>query len=112
LNPAERDRMHNMTNDYLGQSLHDRATRGLPLTSEEQAQLQQWYRRQDGEEADILAQAPAPEDLAKLRQQVDTAVAQLLGATQRVQKLVGENDTLKQVIITLQRQLTKTTQPA
>jgi hypothetical protein len=101
-----------MTNDILSQNLHDRATRGLPLSSEEQSRLQQWYAQQDHEEAAVLAQAPAREDLVKLRQQVDTAVTQLLEVTQRVQRLAGENDALKLDIISLQRQLTKTAQPA
>lgn len=32
-----------MISDELGQKLHDRATRGEPLTAEEQEQLRRWY---------------------------------------------------------------------
>ena len=42
--------------DDLGKALHDRATRGLPLSGEERAQLQRWYDEQDAEEAAMLGQ--------------------------------------------------------
>ncbi|OQX00772.1 MAG: hypothetical protein BWK73_47700 [Thiothrix lacustris] len=42
--------------DDLGKSLHDRATRGYPLSDEEGAQLQCWYDEQDAEEAAMLGQ--------------------------------------------------------
>lgn len=32
-----------MISDDLGKALHDKATRGLPLSDGEQAQLQVWY---------------------------------------------------------------------
>jgi hypothetical protein len=42
--------------DDLGKSLHDRATRGYPLSDEERTQLQRWYDEQDAEEAAMLGQ--------------------------------------------------------
>ncbi|GEM_PF-1984546 len=42
--------------DDLGKALHDRATRCLPLSDEERAQLQRWYDEQDAEEAAMLGQ--------------------------------------------------------
>lgn len=36
------------------QELHDRATRGLPLTDTEQVQLDEWYAQQDAAENRLL----------------------------------------------------------
>jgi hypothetical protein len=44
-----------MIDDTLGQDLHDRATRGKPLTDQEQRQLEEWYARKDREEAEMFA---------------------------------------------------------
>ncbi len=43
-----------MVSDNVGQRLHDRATRGESLSSEEQAQLNEWYAEQDRAEAKML----------------------------------------------------------
>ena len=48
-----------MISDELGVKLHDQATRGLPLSVEEQAQLQAWYDEKDREEAAMLRLTPA-----------------------------------------------------
>lgn len=39
----------------VGERLHDRATRGVELTAEEQAQLNEWYAQRDRLEADANA---------------------------------------------------------
>lgn len=44
-----------MNTDDLAQQLHARATRGEMLSADEQVQLDQWYVRQDQEEAALLA---------------------------------------------------------
>jgi hypothetical protein len=101
-----------MLNDEQGRELHDRATRGMPLSAQEQAQLEQWYAQQDQCETDTLTRAAPPSDLVRLRREIDGALAQLQGVTQRVQVLAGQNEALKQEIATLQRQLKKNAQPA
>ncbi len=101
-----------MVSDQTGRELHDRATRGMPLSAEDQAQLELWYAQQDQGESDTLTRAAPPGDLVKLRNDVDGALAQLQGVTHRVKALAGENETLKQEIATLQRQLQKNAQPA
>jgi hypothetical protein len=101
-----------MVSDELGRELHDRATRGIPLSAHEQSALQEWYAHYDQCETATLAQAAPRGDLVKLRQDVDAALAQLQGVTHRVQVLAGENETLKQEIVTLQRQLKRNPQPA
>lgn len=45
-----------MVSNDLGKTLHDRASRSLPLSDEERAQLQRWYDEQDAEEAAMLGQ--------------------------------------------------------
>src|SRR5262245_1451704 len=103
-----------MTTDQLGQQLHDKATRGEPLSAEEQAQLEQWYARHDQEESAALAGALPPQNLTALRARVDAAVAQLLIVTQRIQSLTAENENIRREVAALQRQLTQkpATQPA
>jgi hypothetical protein len=101
-----------MVSDETGRQLHDRATLGMPLPPEDEAQLQQWYVQQDQRESDTLARAAPPGDLVKLREDVNGALVQLQSVTNRVQVMVGENETLKQEIATLQWQLKKNAQPA
>ena len=101
-----------MVSDELGRELHDRATRGMPLSAAEQAALQEWCALHDQRETATLAQAAPWGDLVKLRQDVDVALVQLQGVTHRVRVLAGENETLKQEIATLQRQLKRNPQPA
>jgi hypothetical protein len=103
-----------MSIDKVGQRLHDRATRGELLTAEEQAQLDQWYARQDGEEATTLARKPSAQSIHGLQAQIDAAVTQLLDVAQRVQIQTVENEKVRREVAELQRLLAQrpTTQPA
>jgi hypothetical protein len=56
-----------MTPDELGMRLHDRATRGLPLSPEEERQIQDWYDKNDREDAAMLGVASEVETLAEIR---------------------------------------------
>ena len=96
-----------MSTDELVKQLHDKATRGIALSTIEQAQLDAWYARQDQEETSLLTQASPPQTLVALHTQVDTAVAQLRAVTQRLQELAIHNDTLRRDIAVLQQQLTR-----
>jgi hypothetical protein len=81
------------------------------LSPAEQTQLAAWYAQQDQEEEALLARvAPSP-PLVVLQTQVDSAVAQLLATTQRIQDLVAHNDSLRRDIATLQQQLTQSSSP-
>ena len=100
-----------MDADELAKQLHDKATRGGVLSSDEQAQLDAWYARQDTAENAMLAPASPPETLVALQAHVDTAVAQLLTATQRVRDLTLQNDALRLDITVLQRQLPQVSAP-
>jgi putative SOS response-associated peptidase YedK len=94
-----------MSTAELVKQLHDKATRGIALSAIEQAQLDAWYAQQDQEESALLAQASPPQALVVLQTQVDTAVAQLLTVTQRLQELVTRNEALRRDNAALQQQL-------
>jgi hypothetical protein len=94
-----------MSLDELAKQLHDKATRGLALSAEEQAQLEEWYTEQDQQERAVLGPMGSSQRLAALHTQVETALAQLLTVTQRIQELTVHNETLRREIAVLQRQL-------
>lgn len=85
--------------------LHDKATRGLQLSTEEHAQLDAWYTEQDQQERTALATADASQRLAMLQTNISTVLAQILSATQRIQELSIQNQALRQEITALQHQL-------
>jgi hypothetical protein len=62
-----------MVPDDVGQKLHDRATRGEALTTEDQELLRQWYARHEQEEMAQLNAAPLPSRLADLQARVQQA---------------------------------------
>lgn len=95
-----------MITDDLGKSLHYKAARGEVLSDAEQAQLEQWYARQDLQESTMLELAAPTETLTKLREQVDGALAELLAVTQSIQVLAAENEVLRNELVVLRRQLT------
>jgi len=103
-----------MSTDDLAQELHDKATRGVVLSADEQARLNAWYAEQDKEESARLARSVSPHPPAPLQAQVDDVLAQLLTATQRVQEIAAQNDALRREIALLERQLAETpmAQPA
>jgi hypothetical protein len=91
--------------DEFGMQLHDRYTRGETLTAEEQAQLEAWYREQDAAEAQQLNQAVMASGISELHTQVETALAHLAVAIQRVQQITAENEGLREENSTLRQQL-------
>ena len=94
-----------MSLDELAKQLHDKATRGLALSAEEQAQLEVWYAEQDQHERTVFGSTGSSQRLATLHTQVETALAQLLTVTHRIQELTIHNETLRHEIAVLQRQL-------
>jgi hypothetical protein len=103
-----------MSLDDRLQQLHDKATRGMTLSAEEQAQLAAWYAEQDQRESTLLEPPGSSQHRAALHAQVESALAQLPTVTQRIQELTAHNETVRREIAILQRQLTRTTvhQPA
>jgi hypothetical protein len=94
-----------MISDEVGQKLHDRATRGETLATEEQAQLEQWYAQHDREELERLSADPVPSELTDLQSRVRQASAQVVVQAQRIESLTAENAQLRQEIAALQRLL-------
>jgi hypothetical protein len=90
-----------MIPDEIGQRLHDRATRGETLTTEEQEQLRRWYADHDQEEMALLNAAPAPSRLADLQAHVQQPTAQVVVQAQRIEALTAENAQLRQEIASL-----------
>ncbi len=101
------------TND-VGERSHDRATRGVESTAEEQAQLNEWYVEQDRVEAAVLSRPTSAQPLDALHAQVDRVMVQLGDVTQRIQTLSAESDAVRKEIAELQRRLAakSTAQPA
>ncbi len=103
-----------MSLDDVAQKLHDRFSRGETLSVEEQKQLQDWYTSQDIAESRILGSSVSEETAISLQTQIDTALAQLLTVTKRIQEIASENETLRHEIVILRRELVQRlgTQPA
>ena len=97
-----------MPTDNVGKQLHDKATRGLSLSAPEQNQLDAWYAEQDTAENALLAPTLLSPQLATIRTQVETTLAQLLTVTQHIQELTAQNDAVRREIALLQHQLAHT----
>lgn len=94
-----------MEENEIGLELHDRATRGEVLTSEEEEQLASWYAQQDAAESQYLSQSQTESLLVELQDQVKSTLAQLTTVSQRIQQVAHENETLRQEISLLQQQV-------
>src|SRR4051794_29058984 len=94
-----------MIPDDTGKQLHDKATRGMPLTTEAEAHLKEWYARLDEEESRLLAAAAPPSDLEALRRQVHAILAEIITVTQKIQAVTRENEALRKEIAALQERL-------
>jgi predicted RNase H-like nuclease (RuvC/YqgF family) len=86
--------------------LHDRATRGLPLSETERKLLEAWYAQQDAEESALLTSSP--QTTSELPKQINMALRQVQTVTQHIQALTTENETLRQEIVLLYHQLSQT----
>ena len=95
-----------MTNEDF-QALHDKRTRGLSLSEEEQTSLNAWYARLDQEESRMLNSVVASDRVSVLHGQIQAAQTELLSVTQRIQATTVENSRLQEEIATLQGQLTR-----
>ena len=94
-----------MISNEFAEKLHDKVTRGELISEKEQLQLEEWYAYQDKAEANLYVLNSGTEHLASLKTQVETALSQLMAVTKRIQKIASENETLRNEIIKLRRQL-------
>lgn len=91
--------------EVIGPQLHDRATRGRPLTPEETDALQAWYAQRDQSEMAQIVSGSSPE-LASLQEQVDQALAQLARIiAQQIRRLDRANAALRRENARLRAQL-------
>jgi hypothetical protein len=100
-------RRESMIPDEVGTRLHDRATRGEPLTPAERVSLEAWYARHDADEMALFAAAPEPQDLAAMRERMKDTLARLVTITQRIHALAVENERLYHEVAALREQLTR-----
>ena len=100
-----------MNANELGERLHDKATRGAPLTGEEQSQLQTWYAQQDAAETGSLIRASSREDVSRLRGQVQAALTQLGTVTHQIQEIAAGNETLRNEVAALRRRAARLPAP-
>jgi len=94
-----------MDSDAALQSLHDRATRGEPLSAEEQARLEAWYGRLDREEAQSLTATFEDAASRRLRGDIHAALRRVHELTESVGGLMAANDDLRLDIAGLKAKL-------
>jgi hypothetical protein len=87
--------------------LHDRSTRGLALSADEQVELDAWYAALDQTEVIGQPAGAAPPSVEPLQSQVDEALTTLRGVTERIQELAAGNDALRREIAVLQARVTQ-----
>jgi hypothetical protein len=92
-----------MISNEVGQQLHDRATRGEPLSEEEQALLDAWYARQDAEEAEQLA-AGRLEHETSLREGMKNLLVRMTLLTRKMQETIEESEQLNKELAALYEQ--------
>ena len=94
--------------------LHDKATRGEMLTTEEEAALAAWYARQDQEEDALLTSFRSSFTADALQAEIENALTNLQAIAQQVREQLNENEALRRDITALTQQLAqrKTLQPA
>lgn len=85
-----------MIDNKLGQQLHGRATRGLPLSEEERAQLDAWYKKLDEEETVILARSAVSfeETMVEMKARSDEAWAEIAVTKRRIKESEQRNKQL------------------
>ncbi|MCI5149879.1 MAG: hypothetical protein D3916_10925 [Candidatus Electrothrix sp. MAN1_4] len=94
-----------MSSDKIGRQLHDKATRGKALTSEEHEVLEKWYARHDNAESELLNRDHEPQAEHILHKQIDPILTRIGTTAEQIHNLTDENRMLKKNISKLQRQL-------
>lgn len=96
-----------MISEDEAKRLHDRATRGIKLSPEEEVALKVWYARQDAAESAALAAAQPSQGMDQLRAQIGEAASRLRVVTQEIEAQTAENERLRLEISVLQRRLSE-----
>ena len=96
-----------MSSDKIGRQLHDKATRGKALTTEEHEVLEKWYTGHDNAESELLTRDNEPQAEHMLHNQIDPTLTRIGTTAEQIHKLTDENRMLKKNISKLQRQPTE-----
>lgn len=98
-----------MINDEEGKGLHDRASRGEPLSEVELWQLEEWYAYRDRLEFESIQLPNNNTVISSLQAQIGTALDELVKLTNRIQRLTAENKQLRKenaILLTKENLLT------
>lgn len=87
------------------QTLHDRATRGHTLTSDEQSVLDAWYAARDADEIAVLGSFVALDDLRALEAGVARVLDRIIETARAIQEVTLQNTRLRAEIGELQQRL-------
>jgi hypothetical protein len=79
-----------MTPNDVGQQLHDKATRGLPLTPGDQVLLNAWYARLDEEERLELTPRQQQSPAGVVQAESNELLGEMLRTAQEIQALKAQ----------------------
>jgi hypothetical protein len=94
-----------------GQKLHDRATRGLPLTDGERSELDQWYAQMNAEEGRMV-RIPEASHLKGVQEQIDVTLREIQETTRQILQVREENRALREQIAEIQKEILHTRVPS
>jgi hypothetical protein len=90
-----------MTTEAFARQLHDKATRNIALSVDEQALLDAWYAEQDKAEGEMLELTHPPQTIVMIQIQINQTLNQILETTKHIQTLTIQNDSLRNEIAIL-----------
>jgi len=97
-----------MIADKTGKKLHDKFTRGVELTSEEHAQLEDWYTQQDIQEEQKLIGRSSDDALElKFQKALEYAHQSLAQLSKQLKETEQENNQLRAENRKIRQQLEK-----
>jgi hypothetical protein len=85
--------------------LHDRYSRGEPLSAAEYQRLTQWYATEDATEAALLFTQPATPATVELQQQIAQTAQRLEVLTQQISATITANQAMQSEIALLHRRI-------
>jgi len=93
------------TSDDQTLVLHDRVTRGQPLSPEERARLDAWYADQDQAEMNMLRSNPEADTVVRLQHEIGVVLTRLADVGIQIKELAAQNDALRRENALLQHQV-------
>ncbi len=96
-----------MISDEVGKKLHDKATRGVTLSSADQKRLKIWYKDQDDAECESLKLSTSLKSETMLQKEIDSILIKIGAANEEISKLSNHNKLLKKDIFKIQQRLSQ-----